>query len=419
MPWNDKSNPGPWGTPPAGGSGDGGRDDKDKDDKARGSGSGDGGGRSPWSRPNPPTNAPRPPREPRDPRGGPSFNTPDLDELTRDLRGRVNRFFRGPNGGRVRPEAVAAAAAGVLGLWLLSGVYVVQPNEQAVVTRFGAYAGTALPGLQLRAPWPIESVQKVQVTSVRRTDIGVATTGAGAGAAESLMLTGDENIVDLDFTVQWRVSNAALYLFTLDNADQTVRAVAESAMREVIGRTALDPIISTGRGRVQDQSARLMQRVLDAYGSGITIVEVQIRNAGPPADVIPAFREVASAGQEAESQVNQATAYRNQRINEANGQVAVIRQGAEGYREQAIREAEGAAARFDQIYSQYRTAPGVTRQRLYLETMERVLRESRTIVVDSRGANAPIILPPSAVAPPSPSTSSTTAAPAPTTGAAR
>ncbi len=416
MPWNDKSNPGPWGSPPAGGSGGDSRDDKGKDNK--GSSSGD-GGRSPWSRPGggPPPQSPRPPREPRDQRSGPSFNTPDLDELTRDLRGRVNRFFRGPDGGRLRPEAVAAVVAGVLGFWLLSGVYVVQPNEQAVVTRFGAYAGTAPPGLQLRAPWPIESVQKVQVTSVRRTDIGGVAT-AGAAAAESLMLTGDENIVDLDFTVQWRVSNAALYLFTLDNADQTVRAVAESAMREVVGRTALDPIISTGRGRVQDQSARLMQRVLDAYGSGITIVEVQIRNAGPPADVIPAFREVASAGQEAESQVNQATAYRNQRINEANGQVAVIRQGAEGYREQAIREAEGAAARFDQIYTQYRTAPGVTRRRLYLETMERVLRESRTVVVDSRGANAPIILPPSAVAPPTPSTPQA-AAPAPSPGVAR
>jgi len=394
MPWNDKSNPGPWGTPPAGGSGDGGgRDDDGPDDG--GKGKNDGG--SPWSRPP----APRSPRD-REPRGagggGPGFKGPDFDELTRDLRGRLNRFFRGPTGsGRIRTEAVAAVATAVAVLWLLTGVFIVQPNEQGVVTRFGAYAGTALPGLQYRLPWPLESVQKVPVTSVQRSDIG----GQGAtNANDSLMLTGDENIVDLDFTVQWRVNNAALYLFALDDPQQTVRAVAESAMREVVGRTALDPIISTGRGRVQDQSATLMQRVLDAYGSGIQIVEVQIRNAGPPAEVVPAFREVASAGQEAESRINEAIAYRNRVVAEAAGDAAQRRRAAEGYREQAVREAEGAAARFNQIYVQYRQAPEVTRRRLYLETMERVLRESRTVVVDSDGTNAPIILPPTAVAPP-------------------
>ena len=411
MPWNDKSNPGPWGSPPPG-SGDGGRDGKGKDGGRKDE------PRSPWSRP--PGGGPTPPpREPRDPKGGPSFQGPDLDELTRDLRQRFDRVFRTPSGGwNVR--AVAAALAALVGLWLLTGVFVVQPNEQAVVTRFGAYAGTATEsGLQYRAPWPIEDVTKVPVTTVQRTDIGGPAT-EGARAVESLMLTGDENIVDLDFTVQWRVSDAGLYLFTLDDPQATVRAVAESAMREVVGRTALEPIISTGRGQVQQQVETLMQRVLDAYGAGIQVVEVQIRNANPPAEVVPAFREVASAGQEAESRVNQATAYRNRRVNEANGSAAAIRQGAEGYREQAIREAEGAAARFNQVYEQYRTAPDVTRRRLYLETLERVVRDSRTVVVDSRGANAPIILPPSAIAPAQPAQPQPqTQAPAASAGAAQ
>lgn len=384
MPWNDKSNPGPWGSPPSGG---GGNDDRDgKPDGGSGQG-------SPWSRPSRPSE----PREPRRRLGGPNGpETPDLDALTRELRDRARRFFRGPGGRQIRPQSVAAVAAVIGGLWLLTGVYVVQPNEEGVVTRFGAYAGTALPGLQYHLPWPLETVEKVQVTAVRRTDVGRPAAAGAEAPGESLMLTGDENIVNLDFTVQWRVSNAARYLFTLDDPEQSVRAVAESAMREVVGRTALQPILSSGRGEVQNQTAALMQRVLDAYGAGVEVVEVQISNANPPDEVVPAFRAVASANQEAESRINEANAYRNRVVAEARGQASAIRAQAEAYREQAIRQAEGDAARFTEVYEQYRQAPEVTRRRLYLETMERAIRNSRTIVAEG-GTQAPIILPQAAV----------------------
>lgn len=410
MPWNDDSNPGPWGAPPNGGSADRDRRPKGEDAQPPAEGPEADRDRSPWNR-GPERPAPRPEDKPRP--GGP--NAPDVEELLRDLRRRADRFFRG-GGRRLKPEAVGGVVAAIVGLWALTGVYVVQPGEEAVVTRFGAYAGTALPGLQYHLPWPFENVEKVQRTAVRSTGVGSASAD-GSSPEETLMLTGDENIVDLDFTVQWRVGDAARFLFTLDDPEQTVRAVAESAMREVVGRTALQPILSNGRGQVQTETAALMQRVLDAYGAGVEVVEVQIRRADPPQDVVPAFRAVVNAGQERESRINEANAYRNGRLAQARGQAAAIRTQAEAYREQAIREAEGSAARFDEVYAQYRSAPDVTRRRLYLETMERALRNSRTVIAPG-GSQAPIILPqipgvPAATTPP------VVAPAAPAQGAAR
>ena len=223
------------------------------------------------------------------------------------------------------------------------------------------------------------------------------------------MLTGDENIVDLDFSVTWRISDADNYLFRVADPETTVKAVAESAMREVVGRTPFQSIVSTGRARVQQQAEALMQGILSSYGAGITVVEVQIRAAEPPREVIDAFRDVARAGQNAEAAINEANTYRNRVVNEAVGDAAAIRQQAEGYRERVAREAEGEAARFNQVHAQYQAAPGVTRERLYLETMERVLRNSNKIILDGNGStNAPIILPPDAF--------QRRAAPAPATG---
>jgi membrane protease subunit HflK len=324
----------------------------------------------------------------------------------------------------VRPGAVAVVAGAALGLWALSGVYIVQPNEQAVVTRFGAYVRSAEPGLRVHLPFPFEAVEKVSVTNLQRTDIGGASSAADV-AEESLMLTGDENIVDLDFSVTWRISDADNFLFRVADPEATVKAVAESSMREIVGRTPFESIVSTGRARVQQQVEQVMQTVLTSYGAGITVVEVQIRAAEPPREVIDAFRDVARAGQNAEAAINEANTYRNRVVNEAVGDAAAIRQQAEGYRERVIRQAEGEAARFNQVHAQYRLAPGVTRDRLYLETMERVLRESNKIILDGNGStNAPIILPPDAFqrrTAPAPQTPATTGAPAqaPTTGAAR
>lgn len=305
---------------------------------------------------------------------------------------RLRQFFRGPGGDGIKPGAVAALVGVAFGLWALSGLYLVQPNEQAVVTTFGAYSRSAGPGLNYHLPAPIERVEKVPVTSLNRIDIGG--TREQPQPEESLMLTGDENIVDLKFSVTWRVADAARFIFTIRNPEGSVRAVAESAMREVVGRSDLDYILTRGRGDVQAQAAALMQETLDSWGAGVSVVEVQIRNADPPAEVIEAFRDVFNASQDAESAENEANTYLNRVVNEAKGDAARITQAGEAYREQAVREATGEAARFDQIYAAYRSAPAVTRERLYIETMQRVLRNSNKVIVDSDGASAPIILPP-------------------------
>ncbi|RAK63634.1 FtsH protease activity modulator HflK [Phenylobacterium kunshanense] len=352
-PWNDNANPGPWGAPSGG------------DDKRNGPRRPQGGG----------------PRRP----GGPDFNA-GFEDLSRRLRD----LFNGP-GGQPKRSVWIAVAGGAVGLWALSGFYVVQPAEQAIVLTFGAYSRSETPGLRYHIPAPIERVEKVPVTSLKRTDVG----GSGAeGNAESQMLTGDGQIIDIDFSVTWRVADAARYLFATRDPDAAVAAVAESAMREVVGRTQLQPIISTGRGQVQQQARDLMQRTLDAWGSGISVVEVQIREAGPPPEVVAAFRDVQSASQDAESFVNEANTYRNRVVNEAKGDAARITQASQAYREQAVREAMGEAARFNQIYAEYRRAPGVTRDRLYIETMQRILQSSNKVVIDAKGASAPIILPP-------------------------
>lgn len=360
MPWNDNANPGPWGSPP---SGDGDRRDGP-------------GRRTPGGGPR-----------------GPNFD-PGLDRIGQRLR----EMFQGP-GGRPRRGVLLGVAGAALGLWGLSGFYVVQPSEKGVVLTFGAFSRVSDPGLRYHLPAPIERVEKVAVTSLKRTDVGGAGAAAGEAVAESMMLTGDEQIIDIDFSVVWRVSDPRRYLFATRDPETAVKAVAESAMREVVGRTPLQPIISTGRGAVQQQTAEVMQRMLDAWGAGISVVEVQIRSADPPAAVNDAFREVQSAQQDADSSVNEANTYRNRVVNEARGDAAKIVQAAEGYREAAVREAQGEAARFNQLVAEYKRAPGVTRDRLYIETMQRVLQNSNKVIIDAEGATAPIILPPDAFRP--------------------
>jgi membrane protease subunit HflK len=386
MPWNDNANPGPWGSPPPGG--DDGRSTPPKRPQAGG------------------------PRGPRRPDG------PEVSAAFERLRQRLRGMFGGPGRG-VQPGMLVAIAGAAFGLWALSGLYIVQPNEAAVVTTFGAYSRSETPGLRYHLPYPIERVEKVAVTSLNRIDVGGA---ADADVPqESLMLTGDENIVNMEFSVTWRVSDAARYLFTVKDPDASVKAVAESAMREAVGKTPLDPIITNGRGQLQIQAAELMQKTLDSWGTGINVVEVQIRSAQPPQEVLAAFRDVQSAQQDADSAANEANTYRNRVINEAKGDASKITQSAEGYREQAVRTATGDAARFNSIYREYRKAPGATRERLYIETMERVLARSNKVVIDSKGASAPIILPPDVFRPRSANVStaaSVSAAPVPAEAAA-
>ena len=413
-PWNDNVRPGPWGAPPEGGEEGEQRPATGETPDAPSEGA-EGGPRSPWGAPSPAAGDAAGPRigRPATPGGGGQRKRPErpkvnpfgaaaggvkskeFEALQRQWTDRARRFFRNPDVRGVRPGALAVVAGAVVGLWALSGVYIVQPNEQAVVTRFGVFARTESPGLKVRLPWPVEHAQTVPVTTLNQLNIGGA--GASDRPEESLMLTGDENIIDMDFTVTWRVERPADYLFRVSNPDATVKAVAESAMREVVGRSLLNDVLSNGRGPIQVQAEQLMQRVLDNYRTGVRVVEVQIRAAEPPSEVIRAFREVAGAGQEAQSAINEANTYRNRVVNEAVGTGAAMRQQAEGYREQVVSQAQGEGARFNQLYEQYRANPGVTRERLYLETMERVLRDSNKVVVDTGGAggaSAPIILPP-------------------------
>jgi membrane protease subunit HflK len=362
MPWNDNANPGPWGSPP-------GNDDRPEADR-------------PPRRDEPRRRMPTPP-------GG-----PDLSEIMRRIRAEFDRLMRGRRGGQLRPEAVGAGVAALFAIWALTGFYIVQPNQEAVITRFGAFEYEELPGLHYHLPVPIENAEFVPVTNQNKIIIG-GTPGAEQ-PDESLMLTGDENIVDLSFAVQWHISDAAAYLFQVRDPDDAVKAVAESAMREVVGHSALTSILTNGRGEVQAQTLALMQKILDRYHAGVTIDAVQIQNANPPAEVVPAYQDIARAGQDAQSAINQANTYRNRVVNEAVGDSAKIIQAAEGYREQVTREAQGQADRFNQLYAQYRRAPAVTRERLYIEAMQDVLSHTHKVIIDAKGATAPIILPPQA-----------------------
>jgi membrane protease subunit HflK len=306
----------------------------------------------------------------------------------------ARRLFGGQDGRGVRPAAVAAVVAVAFLAWILTGLYTVQANEEAVITRFGGYARSVGPGLHYHLPVPIERAEMVAVTNQNKTVVGGAP--GEPKPDESLMLTGDENIVDLSFAVQWHVADAAAYLFQIRDPKDVVKAVAESAMREVVGHSALTPILTNGRGEVQAQTVALMQRILDSYHAGVTIDAVQIQNANPPDEVVPAYQDIARAGQDAQSYINEANTYRNRVVNEAKGTGSKITQAAEGYRQQTILEAQGQAARFNQVYAQYRLAPGVTRERLYIQSMQAVLAHSKKVIIDAKGATAPIILPPDA-----------------------
>lgn len=336
------------------------------------------------------------------PSGG-NNNPPGLEELLRRGQDKLRQALRNQGSDLPGPSMIVLFLVLALGAWLASGFYTVAPNEVGLNMVFGRFEKRTTSGLNYNWPYPIGSVTKLAVTDRNGTDIGFITREDSRRLntasqievpEESLMLTGDENIVDLAFSVQWRVANASDYLFNVKDPDDAVKAVAESAMREVIGKTKLQAVLTNGRAKVQIETVELMQKMLDRYGAGIFVDAVQIRNANPPKAVIDSFRAVATAGQDAQSLVNEANTYRNRVINEAKGDASRIVQSSQGYREQIVREAQGEASRFNQIYSEYKRAPAVTRQRLYIETMERVLANSNKVVVDGKSTSAPIILPP-------------------------
>ena len=270
----------------------------------------------------------------------------------------------------------------------------VNPDEQGVVLRFGKYDRWEGPGLHMRMPYPIEEVRLPKVTQQRTIEVGSASRGTG-GPDSGLMLTGDGSVVDVRFVVFWRISletdpetnqtGVEQYLFNIAQPETTVREVAESAMREVVGQSALQPLLTGGRQKAQEDAQKLMQSILNSYRSGIKIDQVQLREVDPPAPVIAAFRDVAAAGQDKERFVKEAQTYADQIVPRAKGEADRIVAGAEGFKDQTVAEATGQASRFLKVYDEYKKAPEVTRQRLFLEMQERVLSGADKIILDQKG----------------------------------
>jgi len=354
-----------------------------------------------------------------DPRGGPQQRPPkegppDLDELWRDFNRRLNGLFgkRGGSGGNrgggggFRPDArgaglgVLAVLAAALVIWFGSGFYIVQEGQVGVVTTFGKFNETTTAGFRWRMPWPIQAHEVVDVLSLRTLEVGQR--GRSDRLKEALMLTDDENIVDLHFTVQYRIKEGPLgardFLFNSrfirdrDPSDVVLQA-AESAMREVVGRKTMDSVLYESRQEIADNVRARMQEMLDRYGTGILISAIAIQNAQPPEQVQAAFDDAVKATQDRERQINEGQAYANDVVPKARGLAARLIQEAEGYRTRVIETAQGDASRFRQVLVEYNKAPAVTRDRLYLETMQQVLTNTTKVLIDAKSNNNVLFLP--------------------------
>jgi len=356
MPWNNQSGGGgPWGSGP----------------------------RGPWS------------SGPQSPGGS---KPPDLEELLRRSQDRLRSLLPGNLGGR----GIALIALAAVVLWGFSGFFRVEPDELGVVLRFGKFTREVVPGLNYHLPYPIETALTPPALRINKIDIGMRPvedvrrgTSVREVPEESLMLTGDENIIDVDFSVLWKVRPSAVgdYLFNIQNPEGTVKAVAEASMREIVGRSTLQPILTGARQTTETAVQDLMQKTLDHYGAGIQVQQVQLQKVDPPAQVIDAFRDVQAARSDLERAQNEAQTYANRIVPEARGRAAKITQDAEAYREQTVAEATGQTSRFLQVYDQYKKAPDVTRERMYLETMERVLGGSDKTIIDTGPQPGPGVVP--------------------------
>jgi membrane protease subunit HflK len=359
MAWNNNSGGGgPWG---GGGGNSGG---------PWGGGGGGGGGRG----------------------GGPfgSRRPPDMEDVIRRGQERLRNLIPGGFGSF---KGILLIALVAIVIWLLTGFFRVQPNQQAIQLIFGKpYGGAVESGLHYNLPGPIGTVIVVNVQDQRRTVIGSSSgsdrsgyRGSLSASTENLMLTGDENIIDVEFTVFWQVNNIFKWVFDVRNGEENVRNVAEAAMREVIGKSNFQYAQTEGRPKIEQDTKELMQKILDEYGQGVTITQLQLQRADPPGDVLGAFRDVQTARADKERNINEANTYRNQVVPRAKGEAAAIVQRAEGYKATTVARAKGDAQRFDQVYQQYNKAKDITAERLYLETIEEVLRNVTKVMVDKNG----------------------------------
>lgn len=314
------------------------------------------------------------------PRG---MQPPNLEDLLRQGQDRFRRMIPTSAGGG---RGLMLVALIVVAVWGASGFYRVQPGEEGVVLRFGEYVKTTFPGLHYHLPGPIESVLTPEVTLVHREEIGFRSADGRAVALrgvteEALMLTGDENIIDINFVIQWRIKEAGAYLFNIDRPDATVKAAAETAIREVIGHTPFAKVNET-RGDIVAETVTRMQQILDSYGAGIAVLQVNLQKSDPPGAVIDAYNDVQRAKADLDRQRNEAEAYRNDIIPRARGESVQIVQAAEAYRQQIVANSEGNTRRFLSVYREYSLAKDVTMRRIYLETMEQVLKGATKVIID-------------------------------------
>ena len=324
--------------------------------------------------------------------GGP--NQPDLEELLKRSQDKLKQVMPGGSGlpGSFVFLAMIVLAAVVA---FYAFTFKVDPDESGIVMRFGRYHRTEPAGLHFRLPYPVEEVRKPKVTKVNIIEVGMRSSVTSRGGMrdipeESLMLTGDENIVDIHFVVQWRIKDAQKYLFNIQNPDATAKDVAESAMREVVGQSNIQPIMTRAREETAEAVKKIIQDVLNTYNSGIEVTGVLLQKLDPPSQVIDAFRDVQAARADRERLQNEAAAYASRVLPEARGEAERILQAARGYREQTVAEANGQTSRFNKVLDEYKKAPDVTRRRLYLETMERVLGSVDKVIIDSKGGQGVI-----------------------------
>jgi membrane protease subunit HflK len=337
--------------------------------------------------------------------GGGNQGPPDLDELWRNFNRKLNEMFgrrrpggeppvrgTGPSNARIGGGAGLIAAI-VLAIWLASGFYIVVEGQRGVVLTFGQFSTETGAGLRWRMPWPIQSHELVNLAQVRTLEIGYRNNVKTRVLKESLMLTDDENIVDLQFAVQYLVRDARDFLFTNRKPDDTAMQAAETAMREIIGKSRMDQILYEGREAIQIAALQLMQQILDRYKTGITVSRITIQSAQPPEQVQAAFDDAVKAGQDRERQKNEGQAYANDVVPKARGAASRLMQEADGYRQRVIATAEGDATRFKQVLTEYSKAPAVTRERIYIDTLAQIYSSTSKVMLDYKGSGNLLYLP--------------------------
>lgn len=285
---------------------------------------------------------------------------------------------------------------GLILLWLSTGFYKVEPDEEAVILYFGKYHSSSTPGLDYHIPYPIGQVIKLSVTNVNTEEFGFSSTNRGSYSnrnldAESLMLTGDENIVDIEFQIQWQISDIQNFIFNISDQTSTIRKASESAIREIIARTPISDALAEGKKRIEDQTKTLLQQILDSYGAGVQIALVQLRRVDPPSQVIDSYRDVQTARANNREVINKAESYSNDIIPRAKGKAAKMIEEANAYKQEVIAKAEGEIGRYMQVFKQYKRAKRVTKKRIYLETMERLYSDIDKIIIDGNASKSGVV----------------------------